>query len=101
MNIDYVGIAFAIFAGCCLAQFWFYKQVRDRLIDNHPEAYLDAERSSWFPGAGMWNFIKGNAYKELRDEELSRRVRNLKLLFLVTFLAWLSIAVSIALVPVE
>ena len=98
---NYILIPFAVFFACCAAQFWFLKQVRDRLIDQHRDKFLEVERSSIFPHQGLWNFTRGSRYKDLRDEELNRRVRNLKRLFLVAFLAWLAFAVAIFTAPMQ
>jgi len=94
-------IPFAVFFACCLGQFWFLKQVRDRLIDCHPDEYLRIERSSTFPYNGLWRFTRRGRYKSLGDEELNRRVRNLKRLFLIAFIAWAAGAVSIFTVPMQ
>jgi hypothetical protein len=45
-------IPFAVFFACCVAQFWFLKQVRDRLIERHPDTFLEIEKSSIFPYNG-------------------------------------------------
>ena len=97
----YVLIPFAVFFVCCAAQFWFLKRVRDRLIDQHPDTFLDMERSSIFPDQGLWRFTRGSKYKELRDEELNRRVRHWKRLILVAVLAWMAFAVPLFIAPVE
>jgi len=94
-------IPFAVFFACCAAQFWFLKQVRDRLIDCHPEIFLEIEKSSFFPYNGLWRFTRGRRYKALGDEELNRRVRNLKRLFLVAFAAWAAYAIALFATPIQ
>jgi hypothetical protein len=94
-------IPFVVFFACFLAQFWFLKRVRDRLIDYHPDKYLEIERSSIFPYNGLWKFTKKGRYKQLGDEELDRRVRNLKRLFALAFAAWLTYGIALFSVPME
>jgi hypothetical protein len=94
-------IPFAVFFACCLGQFWFLKQVRDRLIDCHPDTFLQIEKSSIFPFNGLWRFTRGGKYKSLGDEELNRRIRNLKRLFLVALVAWAAYAVALFTTPMQ
>src|SRR5689334_10377755 len=77
----YILIPFAVFFGCCVAQFWFMKRVRDTLIERHPEAFLAIEKSSIFPMQGLWRFTQKGRYKALNDPELNTHVRNLKRLY--------------------
>jgi hypothetical protein len=93
----YILVPFSVFFLCALSQFWFVKLVRDALIDRHPDAYLRAERSSFFAGGGLYRFIVGNRSKALLDVELDRRVRNVRLLYLVALIAWLAIPISLVL----
>lgn len=88
-------IPFSIFFLCCLLQFWFLKQVRDRLIEHHPETFLKVEKSSIFPMNGLWKFTRKGRHKALGDAELDRHVRNLKRLMLVGFAAWLGCAAAL------
>ena len=90
----YVLIPFGVFFICCGLQFWFFKQVRDALIERHPETFLAVERSSIFPQQGLWRFAFSKRYKELGDEDLNKRVRNLRWLIVVGFVAWLCCAVA-------
>jgi len=94
-------VPFAVFFACCVAQFWFLKKVRDRLIDCHPEKFLEIEKSSIFPYNGLWKFTRRGRYKELGDVELNRRVRDLKRLFAFAFVAWLSYGIALFTVPIE
>lgn len=88
-------IPFAVFFACGIGQFWFFKQVRDRLIDCHPDTFLQIEKSTIFPLNGVWRFTNRGRYKALGDEELNRRVRNLKRLLTVAFIAWAAFAILI------
>lgn len=92
-------IPFAIFFLCCFAQFLFLKQIRDRLIDHHPEEFLAAERSSMFPQTGLWRFVWRGRHKDLNDPELDRHVRNMRILYAVAILAWLGIVAAMFLAP--
>lgn len=97
----YILIPFAVFMVCCLAQFWLAKQVRDRLIDNHPDKFLEIERSALFPQYDVLRFTLAKGYKDLHDPELDRRVRNLRRLHSLGFLAWLAFAVAIFTAPIQ
>ena len=92
---SYILIPFAVFFVCCLSQFWFVKKVRDALIERHPDTFLAVDKSSIFPHRGIWRFTQNNQYKELRDENLNRHVRNLKRLHLVAITSWLAYVIEI------
>lgn len=94
-------IPFAVFFGCCVAQFWFMQRVRDRLIEQHPDTFLAVERSSIFPSHGMWRFIRKGRYKSLNDPELNRRVRNFNRLYAVAIVAWLAYGVALFTTPLN
>jgi hypothetical protein len=96
---SYILIPFAVFFVCCVLQFWFMKQIRDRLIEHHPDAFLAIEKKAFFPHQALWKFMRGSGYKSLNDEELNRRVRNFKRLYLVAIAAWLCFAVAIFTAP--
>jgi hypothetical protein len=94
-------LPFGVFFACCIGQFWLLKRVRDRLIDCHPDTFLQIERSSIFPFNGLWRFTKRGRYKALNDQELNRRIRSLKRLFVVAFVAWAAYAIAIFTVPMR
>ena len=91
----YVLVPFGVFFACCLGQFWFFKRVRDALIDRHPDEFLRVERSSIFPMGGLSRYVYGNRHKALNDPELSKRIRDLRLLYALAFLSWLAIPVGL------
>ncbi len=97
----YVFIPFAVFAACCVAQFWFMKRVRDTLIERHPDTFLAVEKSSIFPMQGLWRFTKKGRYKVLQDPELNKHVRNLKRLYVIAIVAWLAYAIALFTAPVS
>ena len=97
----YILIPFAVFFGCCVAQFWFMKRVRDTLIERHPEAFLAIEKSSIFPMQGLWRFTQKGRYKALNDPELNTHVRNLKRLYAIAIVAWLAYAVAVFTAPMS
>lgn len=97
----YVLIPFAVFAGCCIAQFWFMKKVRDALIERHPDTFLKAEKASIFPYQGLWRFTRGKEYQSLHDDELNRHVRNLKRLTIVAVGSWLAYGIAIFTAPMN
>ena len=90
---NYILIPFAVFFGCCLAQFWFMKNVRDALIERHPETFLSVEKSSMFPYRGLQRFIRGNRHKALQDAGLNRQIRNIKRLNVLAVASWLAYAI--------
>ena len=92
---SYILIPFGVFFVCCLSQFWFMKKVRDALIERHPDTFLAVEKPSIFPHQGLWRFTQNNQYKELRDENLNRHVRNLKRLHFVAIASWLAYGIAI------
>jgi hypothetical protein len=94
-------IPFAVFFACCAGQFWFLKQVRDRLIECHPDKFLEIEKSSIFPQNGIRRFTRRGRYKALGDEELNRRVRNLKRLFAIALIAWAAFGIALLTVPLR
>lgn len=95
----YFLIPFGIFFVCCVLQFWFIKRVRDRLIDKHPDLFLKEERAAFFTHNHIWRYAFDRRYRELNDVELDRRVRNLRMLLLVAFGSWLTIAVCMVVMP--
>jgi hypothetical protein len=94
-------VPFAVFFGCCVAQFWFLKRIRDRLIDRHPQAFLEIEKSSFFPHQGLWKFTRRKRYEALRDEELNRRVRQFKQLYALAIVSWAAYGIALFTVPLE
>jgi len=92
---QYILIPFAVFFACCVAQFWFIKRVRDRLIERHPETFLAMEKSSIFPQRGLRRFMKKGRYKALNDPELNTHIRDLKRLYAVALVAWLGYGATI------
>lgn len=84
-------IPFGVFFACCLSQFWFLAQVRNALIDRHPETFLSLERSSIFPGNGIYKFIRTGKHRDLGDAELSKAVIRCRWLFAVAIVSWLAI----------
>lgn len=84
-------ISFAVFFICCASQFWFIAQVRNALIDRHPETFLEVERSSIFPQRGLMRFVWRSGYRALDDPALARHVRNLRLVYVLAIVAWLGI----------
>jgi hypothetical protein len=96
----YALIAFAAFFGCCFAQFWFVQRIRKALIERHPDTFLAIEKSAIFPGMALRRFLRKGRYRSLNDLELNRRVRDLKVLYLIGFLCWLAYGVSLFTDPV-
>lgn len=90
----YILVPFGVFFCCCASQFWFLKRVRDRLIDQHPDHFLAVERSSFFPNSGIFRYTFGSRLKALNDPELNKRVRDLRLLYALTVLSWLALALT-------
>ena len=91
----YAFVAFAVFGGCCVAQFWFMDRVRKALIERHPDTYLSIEKASVFPFQALRRFVRKGRYKSLNDPELDRAARDLKRLNVITLLAWLAYGISI------
>jgi hypothetical protein len=91
----YLLLPFVVFFACCVSQFWFVKQVRDRLIDCHADTFLEMERSSFSPNRGLWRLAWGTPCKKLGDPELNRRVQNLRILTVIAFGSWLIFAIAI------
>jgi hypothetical protein len=96
----YAFIAFAGFAGCCLAQFWFLHRIKIALIERHPDTFLAIEKSSFFPYQGLSRFVRKKRYKDLNDPELDKRVRDFKRLFALALVCWLAYGVSLFTDPV-
>ena len=97
----YIALPFVVFGFCVVAQFWFVKRVKDRLIEQHPDIYLEVERSSFLPDAGLLRFVRASEYKRLGDEELNRRARGLKLIFLIMIVAWIAFGIALFTIPLE
>ncbi len=94
--IGLVLITLGICIVCSAAIFWYFKQARERLIDQHPDTFLEVARSAvFFPPLTNWILTKGSKYKELGDEELNRCFRNVKRLYLILFLALLAYVAAI------
>jgi len=94
-------LTFGIFAACCLLQFWFIKQIRDTLIERHPQTFLEIEKSSIFPSRGLWKYTRSNRYKQLGDQVLNRHVRNMKRLMIVAFVSWAAFGITMFAVPFD
>lgn len=88
-------IAFAAFGGCIVAQFLWIRKFRLRLIEHHPEKFLEIEKASFFPGNGLMRFAIGPAHKKLGDAELDKIGRTIKLIWIPTILAWLGYAAAL------
>ena len=96
----YAYVAFAVFFACCVGQFWFLKRVREQLIERDPDTFLAIEKSSMFPNGGLRRFLRKGRYKELHDPELDSRVRALKRLYILAFVAWTAYGVSLFTDPI-
>ena len=94
-------IPFGVFFVCCILQFWYLKQVRDALIERHPDTFLSVEKSSIFPMQGLYKFARGSRYKDLNDATLNRHVRNLKRLMILGYAAWGAYAISLFTMPLS
>ena len=97
----YILIPFGVFFVCGILQFLFLKQIRDALIERHPNTYLEIEKGSFFPLQGLQRFLRRNRYKALDDADLNKRVRNFKRLYLVAIGAWLCFASALFTAPMR
>ena len=86
-----IAVPFAIFFGCCVSQFWFLAQVRNALIDRHPDIYLQLERKSFFPGNGVFKIILSGRHRDFADPDLSKAIVRCRWLFVVAIGSWLAI----------
>ena len=92
-------IALAAFFICGFAQIWLNGQIRRALIDRHPDRFLQIERSSIFPGRGLYIFILRRDHRELDDARLNRTVWFWHCLQVVSIICFLVFLGSMAVLP--
>jgi hypothetical protein len=87
-------IPFAIFFGCCIAQFWFLWRIRQVLVSRHSDEWLNVSKSLFFSPL-PWRFVWSRRRRELGDPVLTRRVMEMRSLSFVAYAAWAALAVGV------
>ncbi len=82
-------LPFAVFFACGIAQFWFYRRIRQTLVERHPDVWLALSRKAWFIDSAVVGFAFGRKARLLGDPVLMVRVRDARVLMAVAFAAWL------------
>lgn len=67
-------ILLALFVASAVGQGLAFRGARNDLLKNHPDTYLEVERSSSWPGWGMQKFIYFGRHKQLGDKTLSHEI---------------------------
>lgn len=88
-------IPFAVFFGCCLAQFFFIARVRSALAERHPDVLQELVGGSFFATNAIPKFAWRRADRGLNDPDLTERVKQYRLLMFLAFAAWGLFALSL------
>jgi hypothetical protein len=89
--------AFAVFFVCCALQFLFRRRVVRALVERHPDVWQEMSGKAFFvPNLGL-DFATERRDRGLGDPDLTRKVQQLRLLYLVGILCCLVIAGSLSL----
>lgn len=86
-------LPFIVFFACGIAQFWFYRRIRQTLVERHPDVWLALSRKAWFIDSAVVGFAFGRQARLLDDPILMARVRAARILMAVAFAAWLAAVV--------
>jgi hypothetical protein len=89
-----VSAFFAIFFGCCVAQFWFMRRIRIALVKRHPDVWLRLSGESFWGQGIEWHFAWRRGDRALNDLALTEAVQHYRLLMLIALLAWIGMAAS-------
>lgn len=87
--------AFAVFMACCGLQFLFRRRVVQALVERHPDLWLEMSRKAFFDVNIGIDFAMGRRDRKLGDADLTRKVQQLRLLYLVAIISWLAFAASL------
>ena len=90
----FIFIHFLVFAGCILSQFVFLRRVRVGLIERHPEVWRDLSLKAWSVDSAVGRYVWRNT-KALNDPLLDKAILQLRLLYGLGFIAWLSFPIMI------
>jgi hypothetical protein len=90
--VPIVVVPFLIFFACCVVQFWCYRRIRQVLVDNHPDFWLELSRKAWFVDNAVMRFAFSRKARSFDDPLLMARIREIKILGVTTIVAWLSFA---------
>jgi len=86
-------LPFTLFAGCCVAQFWFGPKVVSALVARHPETYRRMRGLS-LPNKLFW-FALFRRDRGLDDADLTIHTKRLQVLSSAALAAWLMFIVLI------
>ena len=87
--------AFAVFFICCALQFWFQQRIVRALATRHPGLWLAMSGKAFFIQNAVLRFANRRQDRGLGDADLTRKVQQLRLVYLVAILAWLVFAGSL------
>jgi hypothetical protein len=90
--VPIVIVLFLIFLACCVAQFWCYRRVRQVLVDNHPDFWLELSRKAWFVDNAVIRFAFSRKARSFEDPLLMARIREIRILCATGIVAWLFFA---------
>jgi hypothetical protein len=90
-------IPFAIFFACCVAQFFFLERVKRALSARHPEVLKGLLGKSFFSfsRSAITKFAWQRRDLSLNDPELTKSVKQFKLLLFVAYGAWGLLALAL------
>lgn len=88
--------AFAVFFACCALQYWFRRRIVRALMARHPDLWRDLSRKGFFFNIAI-DFASMGGDRALGDADLTRKVWQLRLLYLVAGIAFLTFAASLSL----
>ncbi len=90
-------IPFAIFFACCVAQFFFLERVKRALAARHPDELQGLLGKSFFSfsGSAIAKFAWQRRDLNLNDRELTKVVKEFKLLMFIAYGAWGLVALAI------
>jgi hypothetical protein len=83
-------VPFVIVFACGIAQFWFFRRIRQTLVERHPDVWLALSRKAWFVDNAAITLAFGRKARLLDDPVLMARVRDAKALMGVALAACLT-----------
>ena len=90
-----LGVFVVVFLGCSVSQFWFYRRIRQVLVERHPELWLSLSYKAWSVDSALMRFAFSRKGRDLGDPILNARVKEARVMLLVGLAAWLAMVVAL------
>jgi len=83
-------IPFSVFFGCCVAQFYFLRRVRQALAERHPDVWRDISIRAWSVDSFVYKFAWRRRDRRLDDPDLTAKTKQLLRLNYLAIGVWLA-----------